>query len=174
MRIDKQFHFSYGHRVHNQSLDHRLSCQGLCKCRHLHGHNAIVKLVLEASDDGDMVLDFNNFKLFENAMDEIFDHKFVVDIRDPLLDKFLDISLENLKITHNYKGFGIIQDPKNEIQESFVFVDFVPTSENLCKSLYKLALEIFGEPETRNFKIHSIEFWETPKTHCAYTTKEGN
>ena len=46
--IDKSFSFCYGHRVHNQRLDTNFTESGdaCLACRHLHGHEGLIKVFL--------------------------------------------------------------------------------------------------------------------------------
>jgi len=91
--IDKSFSFCYGHRVHNQRLDTTFTESGnaCLACRHLHGHEGLVKVFLEESDKGSnmkntgMVTDFKHLGWFKNFLDDVLDHKFIMDIEDPLL-----------------------------------------------------------------------------------------
>ena len=92
--IDKQFEFEYGHRVWTQTLDERFSLDNRCICRHLHGHHAIVKLHLAAKEltDG-MVTDFKHLNCFKQFLDDVLDHRFIIDENDPLF--LLDSAIIN-------------------------------------------------------------------------------
>lgn len=175
MQISKKFSFSYGHRVYNQELDSNLSCNGLCKCRHLHGHNGVVSVVIESKNYKDVVLDFNNLKLFEKVLDEIFDHKFVVGLKDPYLKTLLtnyNINYENRDdLTLISSGpFYTLKAPQNEYEESFVFMEKCPTSENICEEIYKVFYNLYKPLiETNQIKLSSVTFSETEKTNCVYT-----
>jgi len=51
-----------------------------------------------------------------------------------------------------------------EKYEGMVFVDFVPTSENLAGWLLQVTQnKMKGIP---NVKVSAVEYWETPKSHC--------
>jgi 6-pyruvoyltetrahydropterin/6-carboxytetrahydropterin synthase len=91
--IDKSFSFCYGHRVHNQRLDTKFTESGdaCLACRHLHGHEGLVKVFLEEDTDSTnvvdtgMVTDFKHLGWFKNFLDDTLDHKFIMDLEDPLL-----------------------------------------------------------------------------------------
>jgi len=85
-KIDKQFSFCYGHRVWSQKL-HGEYCESgdtSCKCRHLHGHEGLVHLFLEANElERGMVTDFKHLGWLKNFLDDNLDHKFIIDLNDP-------------------------------------------------------------------------------------------
>jgi 6-pyruvoyltetrahydropterin/6-carboxytetrahydropterin synthase len=95
--IDKSFSFCYGHRVHNQSLNTKFTenNDGCLACRHLHGHEGLIKVFLEedySPEAGEisniektgMVTDFKHLGWFKNFLDDVLDHKMILDINDPL------------------------------------------------------------------------------------------
>lgn len=91
--IDKQFSFCYGHRVWVQKLEHDFCAEGdtATKCRHLHGHEGLVHVFLEADDLNPqaMVTDFKHLGWLKNFIDDNLDHKFVLDLNDPLASDML-------------------------------------------------------------------------------------
>lgn len=169
--IDKEFHFEMGHRVWAQKLDRPdLSISTDCACKHLHGHSYAIKVFLGADqlDQSQMVTDFKNLNFMKEFVDNVLDHKFMVDVNDP---NFEIITGTEPPLTTNFENFlnlGISEpSPNEQIQlhrNSFVLVDFVPTSENICKYLKLYAQERIG-----NFaKVTAVELWETKKSHCRY------
>lgn len=202
--IDKSFSFCYGHRVHNQRLDTRFTESGnaCLACRHLHGHEGLVKVFLESSDNGKqlketgMVSDFKHLGWFKNFLDDTLDHKFIMDIRDPLFQE--EFSLCSNFPKSDLDGWGKV-DPSTIVEmkegyfvpdltyirsfldkseaflpsestaifekyEGAIFVDFVPTSENLSTWLLKIAQAKMKD--LPNVRVKAIEYWETPKSHC--------
>ena len=93
--IDKQFSFCYGHRVWSQEL-HPDFCEKndtQCKCRHLHGHEGLVHVFLEGTKlERGMVTDFKHLGWLKNFLDSNLDHKFVLDINDPIFCKLLNVT----------------------------------------------------------------------------------
>jgi len=209
--IDKSFSFCYGHRVHNQRLNTEFTESGdaCLACRHLHGHEGLVKVFLEEGDDGSniadigMVTDFKHLGWFKNFLDDTLDHKFIMDIKDPLFPhEFLEISNEHIDgsaIFYEKQGYmndrkvqlmpegywvpdltiarkelddaiirGVLRDEEAdaifEKYEGAIFVDFVPTSENLSAWLLKIVIEKMKD--LPNVRVKSVEYWETPKSHC--------
>ncbi len=191
--IDKAFSFCYGHRVHNQRLDTKFTESGdnCLACRHLHGHEGLVKVFLEEdinSDSGDisnvektgMVTDFKHLGWFKNFIDDTLDHKFIMDLKDPLFASEFPLCLAT-DTTHKMKeGFWIPDmtmvsaytegwdkpeaDALFEKYEGAIFVDFVPTSENLSGWLLKV---VQAKMEyLPNVRVKALEYWETPKSHC--------
>ena len=190
--IDKSFSFCYGHRVHNQRLDTNFTENGnaCLACRHLHGHEGLVKLFVEEIDTGvnikstGMVVDFKMMGWFKNFIDDTLDHKFIMDIQDPLFHSEFPL-IENFSkhTTKMPEGFYIpdlthIQNwldsqekltdaQKSAIFEKYegaIFVDFVPTSENLAGWLGTIAAEKMKS--IPNIRVAAVEYWETPKSHC--------
>lgn len=183
--IDKSFDFCYGHRVWSQQLDTRLTSNGdgCLACRHLHGHQGKVKIFLEAESltDG-MVTDFKHLGFMKDFIDSVLDHKLIMDINDPI-NRF-----EFPELIHSFEE-GISKDyldlkPEGhylvstdvlefigshsvhalyEKYEGLVFVDFVPTSENLTTWLLSIAQEKLKD---MSVKVVAAEYWETPKSHC--------
>lgn len=91
--IDKQFDFCYGHRVWSQKLigNYCESGDASCKCKHLHGHQGKVHVFLEADElERGMVTDFKHLGWLKNFIDDTLDHKFIIDLHDPLFSKIMD------------------------------------------------------------------------------------
>ena len=183
--IDKSFSFCYGHRVHNQRLDTRFTDSGnnCLACRHLHGHEGLIKVFLESSDDGKqleetgMITDFKNLGWFKNFLDDTLDHKFIMDIKDPLVPheapEYVDVdgSLKYHMLNKMPEGYYVPNlsyiDQGTAVFEKYegmIFVDFVPTSENLSAWLLKVVIEKMKA--LPNVRVKAIEYWETPKSHC--------
>ena len=184
--IDKSFSFCYSHRVHNQTLDTRFTDRGenLCACRHLHGHEGLVKLFAEEVIAGKnikstgMVVDFKMMSWFKNFIDDILDHKMILDINDPLLPhevpEYYGVDSLNFEKLEQYpQGYWtpkLSELPENVSQaifekyEGIVFVDFVPTSENLASWLLTIAVDRMKD--IPNVKVCALEYWETPRSHC--------
>lgn len=79
MRVSKEFHFCYGHRL----LHHK------GKCRNLHGHNGIAVVTVEGEPDPStsMVLDFGEMHFVREYIDQYWDHRLLLNSADPLCDK---------------------------------------------------------------------------------------
>ena len=89
-KISKEFDFCYGHRVWSQTLNTEFSLDGCLKCRHLHGHQGKILVYLEASElNNGMVTDFKHLNWFKQFLDDTLDHKFILDINDPLFSTLL-------------------------------------------------------------------------------------
>lgn len=182
--IDKVFEFDYAHKVWNQSLNSLFSLTNMCKCRRLHGHHGLLKIGLQAETlNNGMVTDFNHLAWVKRIVDDVLDHRFIIDSHDPMLPMLFPEVKDYkgcLDDHHWYTMFDMDKlteavpdsDIKSIILEkcsSMVMVDFVPTSENLCKWFYDIAakeMEQFAEQE--GFRVAYVEFWETPKSHCRY------
>lgn len=156
MRIAKNFGFDYGHRVWNQLLRPDLSLTTQCKCRYLHGHRGSLDVIVEGPVTNGMITDFKHFNVFKKWLDDYIDHKFILDSNDPNYDVIIGkTSLTYDKPSHY------------EHEESFYVVDFVPTSENLCKFFFEKASEILNDG-IAPAKVVGVRFKETPSSECVY------
>jgi 6-pyruvoyltetrahydropterin/6-carboxytetrahydropterin synthase len=175
--IDKSFTFEAGHRVWSQQLNNpELSISTECACKHLHGHSYVIKVFLGANrlDDSQMVTDFKNLNFMKEFLDDVLDHKFIIDVNDPLFKRITGkIAPSSIKDFTNFGSFlrGSIDEDgticllnEDQLLDSFVLVNFVPTSENICKYLFDYARDIIGNVAT----VTAVELWETKKSHCRY------
>ncbi len=167
--IDKEFTFEYGHRVHNQTLDADLSVNSECKCRYLHGHSGRIKIGLKSKYLKDsMVLDFNELRFFKKWVDNNIDHKTIIDINDPLIDLIIP-NFDNLwrVSTGDFENIILEDLDSNEAEfyKSFIIVDFVPTSENLCRWFFGIVKE---KLDKQPIDVAYVDFYETAKSHCRF------
>lgn len=178
--IDKSFSWEMGHIVWAQELPHQhLSIETNCFCKHVHGHSYEIKVFLGADelDQSSMVTDFKNLNFMKKFVDDVLDHKFMIDINDPNFDIVTAVSsTDELQIVKdyvlqngNFQNLGqILPSPISRMQlhrNSFVLVDFVPTSENICKYLKQYAQEFIGDIAI----VTALELWETKKSHARYS-----
>jgi 6-pyruvoyltetrahydropterin/6-carboxytetrahydropterin synthase len=168
--ISKQFDFCYGHRVWSQTLNKDLALDECLMCRHLHGHQGqiLVYLQSEVLKDG-MVTDFKHLNWFKQFLDDTIDHKFIIDINDPLFSTMLphysnkndlitmpqDYMIPNLTILKGQPSHII------ELYSGYVIVDFVPTSENISAWLLKI---VQNKMQPLGIDVSKIEYFETPKS----------
>ena len=173
-QISKSFDFCYGHRVWSQELIKEFSEDSKCACRHLHGHNATVNIYLTADElnTQGMVTDFKHLGWFKKWLDNHIDHKFIVDINDPLLIKLTDnLPLKDIYFEEKLIGQKIsysnnLEKHLKEYYAGFIIVDFIPTSENLSKWLCKIVDYKMSQINTR---VDKLEFFETQKSKSVYT-----
>lgn len=171
--IDKEFHFEMGHRVHSQVLkDAKYCISTQCMCRHLHGHSYVIKVFLGATelDSSAMVTDFKNINFMKEFVDNKLDHKFMIDINDPNFEQITGCS--TLTNCTNFESLSdrlpTHPDPNFQLHvDSFVLVDFVPTSENICKHIYEYAADFLNNAFD-GVDVTAVELWETKKSHCRY------
>lgn len=174
-RISKSFECDYGHRVWSQKLNIEYSLDDCLVCRHLHGHRMTVTVELEAEEleDG-MVTDFKHLNWFKLFIDEVIDHKFIIDGSDPLFKEITGVNFEDTQkfiydtdlVEYKYIPLVFEEPIMNELRESFVIVDFVPTSENLAEWFFKICT---AKMEPLGVKVSKVSFKETPKSLSEYT-----
>ena len=182
--IEKLFNFAYGHRVWSQTLNKEFSIDSCLACRHLHGHEGQIAVGLKHSglNDG-MVTDFKHLNWFKEFVDNVVDHKFIIDIHDPAFERITGRKTSDVKyrrtVAHAEDSdigyFPLIATMQaevsdeltvdNEITESFVIVDFVPTSENLSKWFFKI---VSRKMRKFDLEVAYIKFNETPKSMAVY------
>ena len=137
VKISKDYQICYAHRL----LNH----QG--KCARLHGHNGMISISVdgnineeESSPRHGMVLDFEDLDFgIGHWLDNVLDHRTILEIGDPLIRSIID----------------------SEDEDSIIVIDQPPTAEFLAMFIYtkvKDWLKVFkGEFQA------SVTFWETPK-----------
>ncbi len=171
--IAKQFDFCYGHRVWSQELKEGFSTDMSCACRHLHGHQGKIIVHLQADQlTNGMVTDFKHLGWFKKWLDDVLDHKMVLDLNDPLFQYEVLMDEHDLILEHNEEfgysylmGVEHLPNPLVEKYEGMVFVDFVPTSENLCRWLHAVVQKKMKEI---GVMVSRIQFYETPKSQSNY------
>ena len=172
-KISKEFDFCYGHRVWSQILNTEFSLDGCLKCRHLHGHQGKILVYLEAQElNNGMVTDFKHLNWFKQFLDDTLDHKFILDINDPLFSTLLPHinKYDLIKFEEGYllPDLNKLKDEEShiiELYEGYVIVDFVPTSENLSAWFLKI---VQNKMEKLNIKVSHVEFLETPKSKSTF------
>lgn len=168
--ISKQFDFCYGHRVWSQELNKEYALDDCLMCRHLHGHQGKIIVHLESDKlHNGMVTDFKHLNWFKKFLDDTIDHKFIIDIHDPLFDTLLPHYKDN-KAFHKMEQDFMIPDLSilegeplhiQELYEGYIIVDFVPTSENLSAWLLKIVQKKMAKI---GVTVSHLEYFETPKS----------
>ncbi len=178
-QISKEFDFCYGHRVWSQELNPEFSLDSCLACRHLHGHQGkiIVYLQSDALKNG-MVTDFHHLNWFKVFIDSTLDHKFIIDINDPLFSTLLPHFADKNNLISHESGYQSpdlstlhnVATPIIEMYEGYIIVDFVPTSENIAAWL----LGIVQQKMARlGVFVSHIEFLETPKSKSVVYAKKA-
>jgi 6-pyruvoyltetrahydropterin/6-carboxytetrahydropterin synthase len=168
--ISKEFDFCYGHRVWSQQLNVEFALDDCLMCRHMHGHQGKIKVYLQSDKlEGGMVTDFKHLNWFKKFLDDTLDHKFIIDINDPLYDTLLPFYSDKQNLIEFEQGYKtpdmsiLDNEPLHikELYEGFIIVDFVPTSENISAWLLKIAQDKMAKI---GVKVSKVDFWETPKS----------
>jgi 6-pyruvoyltetrahydropterin/6-carboxytetrahydropterin synthase len=172
--ISKDFNFCYGHRVFTQELNPEYSLDTACKCRHYHGHEGLIRISLEAKKlNNGMVTDFKHLNWFKKWLDDELDHKFIMSLQDPLMPHDVPLATKENMARHEAGHYTVnpsvyynLETCLKEKYEGMVFVDFVPTSENLSRWLFEYVEQKMSKI---NVKTLSVQFYETPKSQSIYT-----
>ena len=128
--VTKTIDFCYGHRL--------LDYEG--KCRHLHGHNGLLEVDVEAEylDEQGMVMDFGDVRdVVKGWVDENLDHRMVLWSRDPVVPVLTDMG------------------------EPLYLIDENPTAENIAKL-------IFDQVRGQGLALSEVRLWETPSSYASY------
>lgn len=134
-RVSQEIEFCYGHRLLNYSG----------KCRHLHGHNGRVVIVMEGAelDDRGMLIDFGDIKgAIRTWIDDELDHRMILCDRDPALALL------------RAQGEPIFTIPDN------------PTAENIARLIFDYAIG-------HGFPVVEVSLWETPRSCATYRRANG-
>lgn len=145
-------------RYHDISCGHRVvGHEG--KCRHLHGHNYRIHFTCVAplTDILGRVIDFTVIKdKLCMWLENNWDHKFLA-------------WREDKNLCEVYANFGAdpLMAPSGEIGESFVFLPFNPTAENMAEYL----VTVIGPLQLNGCGVvlESVTIEETAKCHASYT-----
>lgn len=172
--ISKEIEGDFGHRVWTQNLDEKFACTTSCKCKALHGHR--FKIVPELyNEDGlqadGMVTDFSHLAAFKKWVDEVMDHKLLMDVNDPVFSKMFPKAIFEVG-EFKYKSYlqmkhflTSLTKEEKEIYEGLTIINFVPTAENLCKWL---AVNILPTFLPKGIRVKALTFYETPKSFARW------
>ncbi len=188
--ISKEFACCYGHRVYNQLLNtDYCGNDNKAKCRHIHGHEGLVRVHLSGTEltDRGMITDFKHLGWFKDFIDNSIDHKFIIDKNDPMFTALVadpytvssgqpDITYDSVTVVDSTLSELVVGKtlrlnniplgtPVYEVLEGYFIVNFVPTSENLAKWLFDI---ISFKMKPLEIKVSCVEFHETPKSCARY------
>lgn len=141
MLVTKEIGIDTAHRVYGHKG----------KCRGWHGHRYTVevgvddKLISEGSSEG-MVIDFGDLKqIMMEQIDAPLDHTAIYSTKDP--------------------SEPVLRVLEKDSPKPFVWVDFVPTAENIAEYIfYRMA----GPLSEKGIQIKYVRIWETPSSTATY------
>ena len=172
------------------SIDDCLCCRRL----HGHHGKVMVFLEGDKLTRG-MLVDFKFLNYLKKFIDEVIDHKFIIGKEDPNFDQILTKTTAWPEVSEKFEGdrWPLVSVPIGELTgdwttqlqyqivapalqkvvptttwehlESFVVVDFVPTSENLSRWIQQIAQEKMSK---LGIKVSKVQFYETPKSQSVY------
>lgn len=139
-RIEKTFDFSAAHALKGLDFDH--------PCSRMHGHNYVVKLILESPTLGEVgfVRDYRELDAFKKFVDETFDHQIVNDVLE------YNPTAENMaRFFYNYAhsfypeiaAVGVSETPKTWAWYS---------PESLTLEVLEQAIEELPQPHRSDFQ----------------------
>lgn len=129
-KVTKTIEFCYGHRLLNYNG----------KCRHLHGHNGLIEVDVEAEslDELNMVLDFGDVRdVVKGWVDANLDHRMLLRRDDPVVPML------------------------KEAGEPLYLMDENPTAEAISKHIYEHA-------HKQGLNVTEVRLWETSSSYATY------
>lgn len=140
--ITKTFQFEAAHRL--------LSVPEKHPCRNLHGHSYVIKATIIVNnisilDNPNMIIDFDQFKEFQEWIKENFDHTIILDINDPLV-KVL----------------------KGHLTKSIFVMDKDPTAENLAKLFCNKLGYLCSKYNLKQRYTINIQVFETQENSASF------
>lgn len=161
MEISKTFAFDAAHRLHKVPTTH--------PCFTVHGHRYGVKVMLQAFDPyesnikSDMLLDYHNFKVLKQHLDDLFDHSLLVAQSDVDLLKALDTVKEAFKtsVGFPFKKVAILDIPETSAEDLAILL-----RHDFTQALRKLKYEKKLIGETVEPLMIAVEVSETPNTYA--------
>lgn len=129
--VTKTISFCYGHRL--------LNYQG--KCKHLHGHNGRVEILLSAKklDKRGMVVDFGDVKqIVKGFVDDNLDHKMILCGKDPMAPVL------------------------KSHREPYYLMKENPTAENIARHIFDFA-------RSKRLPVIRVRLWETDTSFAEYS-----
>ena len=129
-KVTKAIEFCYGHRL--------LDYDG--KCRHLHGHNGLLEVDVEAEvlDRRGMLIDFTELRdKVKGWVDAHLDHKMLLSRQDPVVPLLIDVG------------------------EPLYLMDENPTAENISRHIYQQVRQM-------GLNVAEVRLWETPSSCVSY------
>lgn len=172
-RLNKSFDFCYGHRVYSQDVVEKYSGSPECPCHRIHGHqgNVTIHMQTESLDSRGFVIDFKELNFVKKFIDTYVDHRFVISTLDPNFATIVGEELQQLQLENVYMLDDIIVGQRvvnpNSHTESFLIVDFNPTSEELAKWIYDNVTKVI-EQSPFECSVEKVVWSETPKTSATY------
>ena len=176
--ITKDFKFAAGHRVPTQSVNEHLALTNVNKCRHLHGHEYKVAVTI-GSDilNVGVVTDFNHLNKLKEYIDKTFDHRFILWVDDPLYDIMIGHMLPNTQdeirlklrtVQDVYIVKAQLEGAIQELIESFVIVDFIPTAESIAEHISNYIQKNIVPKIEKGCKLLKVEVYETSTSSAVF------
>jgi len=174
-KISKSFDFCYGHRVYSQNVNTKYAIDDDNPCRRIHGHQGNITIEMEAFslDERGFVIDFKELTFVKKFINDNLDHRFILSFEDPKFHHLTNgHSPEDIqKMAYPIELLdGVIMGhraPEIE-QDSFVFVDFNPTSEKLAEWIFN-GVDCVLNKSPFNCHVKTVTWSETPKTQAVYS-----
>jgi len=142
-------------------------------CRRIHGHQGNITIIVESNnlDNRDFVIDFKELTFIKKFINDNLDHRFILSYEDPRFEQLACCSVSDVKRQSTpvviLDEISMCWRCKDIELDSFVFVDFNPTSERLAQWIYD-GVEKCIDESPFNCKVKEVIWSETPKTKAVY------
>lgn len=156
--VTRKLTADYGHRV----LRHE------SKCKHLHGHLAVIEVTVEAPelDDLGRVVDFGCLKqILGGWVDANWDHNILLNKKDPLQVMYQNMGDREIGLADAETGqvMGCI-DPVFGGKAPYVMKYGNPTAENMAREFCEVAQALLPAP----LRVMKVRVYETPNCWADY------
>jgi len=171
--ISKTFELAYGHRVYSQKCDKKYSIDDDNPCRRLHGHQGQVTATIESEslDGRGFVIDFKELTFIKKFINDNLDHRFILSYDDPRFENLACATVDEIKEKAQpiilLDGVIMGWRCKDVELDSFVFVNFNPTSEALAEWIYRGIVSVL-DLSSFECDLKEVIWSETPKTKAIY------
>lgn len=132
-------------------------------CKNIHGYRLIAKIWVGANslDDKNWVFDFGGFKELTAILQKTFDHKLVIDKKDPAKPAFKELQRYGAAEIVEMDGVGIEKFAEFVFNTADTFIKFASNSRAWCDKVEVFEHEknsaIFSKP------VQQIEIKDIPK-----------
>ena len=117
---------TYGHNIGLSACFRQPNAHSHCKF--LHGYSLQFKFTFQARelDERHWVVDFGGLKPLKAWLEETFDHKVVLDTKDPYMDTFKDLHQKGLAELTVLDGVGVEKFAEHAFNFANKLVDLFP------------------------------------------------
>lgn len=144
-------------------------------CKFVHGYRLIAKIWVSANelDDNNWVFDFGSFKELTKTLQKTFDHKLVIDKKDPAKSVFKELERYGAVDIVEMDGVGIEKFAQYVFEQTDTYVKFVTKNRVWCDKVEVFEHEknsaIYGKSIMSELNLNEPN---KPKTGIVHTESQ--